>query len=78
MACAYASLLPYFDFPAAGPGIPKKGFPGLGFLRDVAKAAASWLPRFHAARRGTYFVDRPTDRGAPTRGARQIPETWEV
>ena len=78
MACVNASYLSLYDFPAVGPGVPKRGLLGLRFLRNVAKAAAAWFPRFHEGTRGTDFGDLLTDSAAPTRGARQIPERLEV
>ena len=78
MACVNASHLLLYDFPAMGPGVPKRGLLGLQFLRNVAKAAAAWFPRFHDGMRETDFGSLVTHSAAPTRGARQVPEPLEV
>ncbi len=78
MACANASYLSLYDFPAMGSGVPRKGLLGLRFLRNVVKSAAAWFPRFHEGTRRADFGDFLTDSAAPTRGARQIPERLEV
>ena len=77
MACATASYLSLYEFPAEGSGVPRKGLLGIRFLRNVAKAATALFPRFHE---GTHIAGfgELTDSAAPTRGARQILERVEV
>jgi len=77
LACGNASYLSLYDFPAVGSGVPRKGLSGLRFLRNVAKAAAAWFPRFQEGTHTAGFGEL-TDSAAPTRGARQILERLEV
>ena len=45
MACATASYVSLYEFPAEGSGVPRKGLLGLRFLRNVAKAAVEGSSR---------------------------------